>query len=369
MEHRIRLTTEEMNLAKRAIQRSMGQYIPLEIGEQDQLAVLLARFIDLKRGPKQRISGPVPGQGAPMTAPIQVDFGSRAGDQVPIGAMITTQTAIDGFLESCRGRGLAPKSITNYNDILKRFAKACEQLPSEPGPIEHFFAQVEGGRETKRNYHRVLTMLYNHWCPRLKIDSPMILIRRPSKSTVLPASFSEAEIPLLLKACESDQERALILTPLDTCVRLEELVGMKWCHIDRKSRIVKIKGKTGEREAPISDYTIELLDKIRQGDDLWVSERFAGQVLSYEGVKKKITRIIVRAGFSDRKHGPHTLRHTFGRRWIAGGGDIFSLKQIGGWKTLDMVQVYVYLDEQEMRAAHKRFTPIHEVIAKEENNG
>ena len=63
-----------------------------------------------------------------------------------------------------------------------------------------------------------------------------------------------------------------------------------------------------------------------------------------------------RAGVGTRCS-PHTFRHTFARSFLVNGGDVFSLQQILGHTTLDMVRRYVSLTEADLVARHRVASP------------
>jgi integrase len=54
----------------------------------------------------------------------------------------------------------------------------------------------------------------------------------------------------------------------------------------------------------------------------------------------------------------HLLRHTFAVNYLVNGGDVFTLQQILGHTTLDMVHQYVNLANAHGMTQHKRFSPV-----------
>jgi len=55
----------------------------------------------------------------------------------------------------------------------------------------------------------------------------------------------------------------------------------------------------------------------------------------------------------------HLCRHTFATRFLVNGGDIFSLQQILGHSTLEMVRHYVSLaSSHTVIQLHQRFSPL-----------
>ena len=55
---------------------------------------------------------------------------------------------------------------------------------------------------------------------------------------------------------------------------------------------------------------------------------------------------------------PHLLRHTFAVNYLMNGRDVFTLQQILGHTTLEMVRRYVNLANAHVMTQHKRFSPV-----------
>jgi integrase/recombinase XerD len=99
---------------------------------------------------------------------------------------------------------------------------------------------------------------------------------------------------------------------------------------------------------------------VRPVDPLFTSRRRTG--LTTRGVQQAIARLGRRAGVGTRCS-PHTFRHTFARLYLVNGGDVFSLQQILGHTTLDMVRRYVTLSEADLVARHRVASPADRLAA------
>jgi integrase len=59
---------------------------------------------------------------------------------------------------------------------------------------------------------------------------------------------------------------------------------------------------------------------------------------------------------------PHVLRHTFASRLVMAGVDLRTVQELGGWKSLNMVQRYAHLSREHKQKAVEmlvgNFTPI-----------
>ena len=52
----------------------------------------------------------------------------------------------------------------------------------------------------------------------------------------------------------------------------------------------------------------------------------------------------------------HDLRHTWASRMAMAGVDLLTIKELGGWKTLQMVQRYAHLSPDHKRQAIERLS-------------
>ena len=82
----------------------------------------------------------------------------------------------------------------------------------------------------------------------------------------------------------------------------------------------------------------------------------AGNPMSAHAVKLVMRRVAERSGVK-RLHA-HLLRHTFAVNYLMNGGDVFSLQQILGHTTLEMVRRYVTLANTQVIDQHRQFSPV-----------
>jgi integrase/recombinase XerC/integrase/recombinase XerD len=81
-----------------------------------------------------------------------------------------------------------------------------------------------------------------------------------------------------------------------------------------------------------------------------------GRAMSVNGVRLVIRRLALKSGVK-RLH-PHLCRHTFATNYLMNGGDVFTLQQILGHTTLEMVRRYVNLASAHVRVQHRKFSPM-----------
>lgn len=78
--------------------------------------------------------------------------------------------------------------------------------------------------------------------------------------------------------------------------------------------------------------------------------------MTYNALRLMMNRLTRRSGV-ERLHA-HLLRHTFAVNYLVNGGDVFSLQQILGHTTLDMVRRYINLTNTPVMAQHNRLSPV-----------
>jgi integrase/recombinase XerD len=156
----------------------------------------------------------------------------------------------------------------------------------------------------------------------------------------------------------------MILTLLDTGLRLSEILGLRRDCIDWQGNRLIVRGKGDkERSVPFGTAVRRALWEYAQrrgdvsGQDVFFLDQFGGQICARH-IQITLRRYGKQAGIEGVRVSPHTLRHTFATQYILNGGDAFSLQQILGHSTLEMVKQYVKLANRDVALQHRRYSPV-----------
>jgi len=282
----------------------------------------------------------------------------------------TSLTALKDFLESRQysadvteiGAGELREFILHLQQV-----KAFEHHPyTEP--------QTKGlSGHAINTYLRSIRAFWS-WLVREEIimSSPFSRVKIPKPPRKVIATFSEEQLNAILRAINTAtpngfRDWTIILTLLDTGMRVTEMTDLKMHDVNLAQRCLKVLGKGNkERIVPIGisvqRATAKYLTKYRTNplyplsDSLFLNRD--GMPLTPNRIQSIIETYANRAGITGVRASPHTFRHTFAITYLRNGGDVFTLQRILGHETLDMVRNYVTLAQSDLQEAHLRCSPV-----------
>lgn len=268
-----------------------------------------------------------------------------------------TSEAKELFLANCKAANLSPTTVRFYRSRLNYLERRYPELPTRPEPIIALMGDLTcKSSYSKRCYYQAYTTFYNFVSAWFDVDNPMGRVKRPRVRPTVMRTCSLSELGLLLSACRTTREKAVITLFIDTGLRPGEMASLDWPNV-RGNHIV-VDGKTGERDIPISPRTLLALIDCSGGNlegPVFVGQR--GR-LSSRGIYKTVQRVAERAGVDARRACPLGLRHSFGRQYTMNGGDVFSLQQVMGHQQIKTTERYVDLSAEDIAKQHRRHSPL-----------
>jgi len=195
-------------------------------------------------------------------------------------------------------------------------------------------------------------------------------LKPPKAPQKLAKVLTDEEIRRILACLHPDtatgcRDTAIIITFLDTGLRLSELANLKLADAQVDQSYLKVMGKgSKERIVPIGGLAQKVLlryiyhfrsEPLSTGEDT-VFLTLEGRSMSSNAIKMIFERIAEKSGVN-RFHA-HLCRHTFATNYLINGGDVFSLQQILGHTSLEMVRRYVTLASAQVRVQHRKYSPM-----------
>ncbi|HEY78929.1 MAG TPA: tyrosine-type recombinase/integrase [Dehalococcoidia bacterium] len=200
-------------------------------------------------------------------------------------------------------------------------------------------------------------------------NNPAKDLKTPKVSRKVVSTLSDEEIGAILNTFSTSPSHArnqtLFMILLDTGLRIGEIVNLKMDDVHTDEGYLKVMGKgKKERIVPIGNNAQRVLQRylfrFRPKPNNPVTNNVflstSSQPLTENSMKLMFTRLRKRSGVY-RLHA-HLCRHTFATRFLINGGDVFSLQQILGHSTLEMVRHYVNLASSHIAIQHQKFSPL-----------
>lgn len=278
-------------------------------------------------------------------------------------------TTLDAFITAKIAGNRSPRTIEKYQDIVGRFIETVGDIDLnelEPGHIETWLANHRRTGKTAESlltYYAALSAWLT-WCERrYKTRNPIGDVDRPRVAQRLPPYLSRLEVQSLLRGTHNMVNRikaeALLRFMLDTGARAGEVCGALRQNIDLANTQARLLGKDqAERAVPLGRKTVLAIRRYWNGrnDNLPYAFHALDGPFTVSGIRSVVRRA-ARYGGLERNVYPHLLRHTFAYNWIAGGGDLESLRRLLGHSSLQTTQRYSGMAIEDIREKHARIRP------------
>ena len=237
------------------------------------------------------------------------------------------------FLRSREAMGVSSGTLQFYRVKLGRFLCGLNPDTAQRQDIEAFLLQFKnlGNRHA---YYRAVRSFYNWREQSYSLPSPMKYMKAPKPSKLILPSLTREQVLTLQTIADNARDKAIIALFTESGLRLSELANIKPQDIDWDSHTIRVIGK-GRREglAPFGElterYLRERLAEYEPNGNIWG--------LNEWGIISMLRRLKASTGLPCN---PHTFRRTFACLLRQAGVDTMTIKDLGRWESLEMVQRY-----------------------------
>ncbi|MDI6815372.1 MAG: tyrosine-type recombinase/integrase [Dehalococcoidales bacterium] len=294
-----------------------------------------------------------------------------------------------------RTEGKSPKTVEWYNQALRQFhrfliknGKSTRLGELSEAEVREYILSLQNTRKWQDNpyvlnhkgklagisiqtYIRALRAFFN-WLYKegYTEENRLAKLKPPKAPTRVIEVLTNEEIAKVLGAIDYNtaagaRDYAIMILLLDAGLRCSELRNSELADVNIEGGYLKVMGKGGkERIVPFGALAQKallryLLHFRPEPFNPTIQNFFLtldGRPLTKNCVRMIFRRIGTRAGVK-RLH-PHLCRHTFATNYLINGGDVFSLQQILGHTTLEMVRRYVTLASAHVTVQHRKFSPM-----------
>lgn len=177
-------------------------------------------------------------------------------------------------------------------------------------------------------------------------SNPVTNVRKPKPVPGRDRRLTNREHKLILRYAHNFSNKelyAIIVIALETAMRQGEILGLRWEHINLKSRIAHLPDtKNGtKRDVPLSNKAKEVFVKL--------GVKTSGKVFGYtsEGIKSTWRFMLEKLDITNLHF--HDLRHeAVSRLFELGTLDVMEVAAISGHKSLSMLKRYTHLKAHKL---------------------
>ncbi|MBS3787496.1 MAG: tyrosine-type recombinase/integrase [Candidatus Bipolaricaulota bacterium] len=290
--------------------------------------------------------------------------------------------ALNQFKYASQVEGKAKKTLNQYDYVFDNFTDyLTEDDPPissiTPNHVRGFLKRLmdrDLAKATVAIHHRVVQAFFN-WLvdEELLEKAPTRNIDEPKTPDKYPRILDEEQTNKLIRTAENNKSTwagfrnyTMILTFLDTGLRVNELVNARLTDLKFNERSLKVLGKGAKDRVVFFGYrTYKALrkwidireDKGKPLDDTVFTSQNRDK-LKTRHVQRIITRLQKKANLEDTKVSPHVLRHTAATMAVRNGMGSFALKRFFGWESIKTAMKYVHMGDQTVKEAFKKSSPI-----------
>lgn len=296
----------------------------------------------------------------------------------PKGAM-PLETAFEQFIQSKTVMNVSEETIKHYQFCYKYFKeffsenRNCEEVTEQT--IFDYLAHIRKTKphvkqKTVSTYMRGLRtifyfMMNNGYMQEFKIALPRV-------EETIKETYTDYEIQTLIKkpdvkSCTFAEYRNWVLVCyfIATGNRLGTVCSLKISDLNFHDNEILIR-RTKNRKQQIIPMSSELKTilqeylRYRKGEpDEWLFITAYGLQMTRDSMDNAIYHYNRSRGVE--KTSVHLFRHTFAKKWIMSGGDIFRLQKLLGHSSLDVVKEYVNIFGVDLKEQFDHFNPLENV--------
>jgi integrase/recombinase XerD len=200
---------------------------------------------------------------------------------------------------------------------------------------------------------------------------PTETLSLPRIERYLPETLNEMEVERLLDGIDTAaplglRDRAMIELLYASGLRISELAGARLENFSAEERTLRVIGKGNKtRIVPVGRKACEALAAYlsaerpklvsrRSGNEIFLSAR--GTKLTTVRIWQIVKKLAARSGLEANIY-PHLLRHSFATHLLSNGADLRIIQEMLGHADISTTQVYTHVDQQRLKAVHRKFHP------------
>ena len=292
---------------------------------------------------------------------------------------MTTKEAFEKFIRYKKIKNLSPDSIRTYENDFKYFSefynssRLCSDITREViySFIEYLKENKNVNQVTIHSYMTHVRAVLYYFME--EGYTRKFTIEMPKKEKTIKPTYTDKELVKLLekpnlKKCTFTNYRNWVIVNylLATGNRLRTMINLKIEDVDFDNSLIHMLKTKNKRQQiiPLSRKLKPILQEYliyRKGSKSdYVFCNMYGKQMTTSGTENVLSKYNRSKGVE--KTSIHMYRHTFAKKWILNGGDPFTLKEVLGHSTMDMVNQYVNIFGKDLENVFNSYNPLDNFI-------
>ncbi|MEE8106811.1 MAG: tyrosine recombinase [Planctomycetota bacterium] len=265
-------------------------------------------------------------------------------------------------------RAAYERDLARYRAFLKESKAAWKRV--RPEHVLAFLAAERRAGRSESTLSRRFACLrsFHRFCiaEGLLDRDPCETLDSPRRWRTLPRVPSRRDVETVLESIPLDtargrRDKAMLEMLYATGARVSELVNATDLDYKADLRLLRLRGKGNkERVVPVGRSAHEALarhheDREVSGHDPLVSS-MRGRRLTRDRVLRVLREYSDAAGVKSLPS-PHAFRHAFATHLLEGSANIRAVQELLGHASVTTTQIYTHVEQDRLRAIHKKFHP------------
>lgn len=290
----------------------------------------------------------------------------------------TLEQVIEEFQNFGRIMKLSPMSLKHRENCLKKYVEVmgedtlCKDINVKL--IDKYLIllnqQYDNVTTIRTNIQVIKT--FTNFCIQRGYTKTM-KIPMPKPVEVIKETYSDDDLRRLLKKPSRNsfnqwKSWAICNFLLGTGCRVRTAINIQIKDLDFENQLITFTQTKNKKQqivpmsSKLNEVLTEYLSLWNYTSDDYLFPNFQGEQMTADAFKRNVQRYNNSRGVYITSS--HAYRHTYAKRWILNGGDIFRLQKLLGHSTMDMVRKYVNMYSADLQNGYDRFSPLDNISNK-----
>jgi len=263
--------------------------------------------------------------------------------------------ATELFVQWMQVKGLAESTISNYSSQVKSFGHHFKDVDrfrniSSEQIMDYLLTKI--ATNSQRHAHSAIKLFYTN-----VVKQPLKFKHIPyaQKERKLPRPLEVDEILGMIEVCANTKHRVIIYLLYGCGFRIQELIDLKWSHIDRAANVIYIIQGKGKKDRKVQLYPelVKLLEMYYaefkhecKGNEYVLKGQLKPQY-TQSSINRVLKQLAKKSGIKRNVHA-HLLRHSYASHMLESGIDLRTIQELLGHTSSKTTEIYTHVSTKRI---------------------